>query len=457
MPEAFFIALRETLQCALLAVLVACHPPIRSCRPLLAAFLCGTGTAIVAGFAVGYIPSLSKNLWATETWTFWRFATESAVFYLSIPLLLLKPGPLLPAAISGVFALGFAMTIFEARAFGFLLWDMGAMRENVYGFLAAGAAGMASGLIPALALAIYARRLPLDRAFSMPSILMTAGAFKFATGGVGEIEKENIVVPLQRGLENFLSEGVRSVQSLLAAKDHPFLDVTLSGLAAYLGGSRAAMTLTLLFLMAPPLFILVNLFARPDPLVGHIPVAARRRSTVAFFRKDIMYRAAPVMAAFAVLVFMVHAVNFSLNPLYEPPPLPVREDAGKLRIPLSDNTGDFSDKKLRKYVYFHGNKQIIFIGISKPDGSVGLALDECEICRPAEWNVDARGYAQRGDHLVCKYCMTPIATSTVNNPGGCNPIPLPFRLEDGKILINVSDISTIFEKVQALDKQGTHL
>jgi uncharacterized membrane protein len=139
--------------------------------------------------------------------------------------------------------------------------------------------------------------------------------------------------------------------------------------------------------------------------------------------------------------------------------VPVREGESRdmLRISLSDKAGSFEDKKMRKYLYYYGNKQIIFIAMMKPDGTVGVALDECEICRPADWNTDAKGYAQKGDHLICKYCMTPIATATLNSPGGCNPIPIPFKMEDSVITIRSADLIAVFNKLQELEKKGTHL
>jgi uncharacterized membrane protein len=180
---------------------------------------------------------------------------------------------------------------------------------------------------------------------------------------------------------------------------------------------------------------------------------------MAFFRKELIYKTMPVMATFISLVVILHAVNVSLNPLYEPPPVPVREsESGEvIKIQLSDKSGSFDDRKMRKYLYYYGNKQVIFIAMLKPDGTVGVALDECEICRPADWNTDAKGYAQKGDHLICKYCMTPIASATLNNPGGCNPIPIPFKSDDSAITIKTSDLVSTFNKLQELEKKGTHL
>ncbi|MEE9523831.1 MAG: DUF2318 domain-containing protein, partial [Thermodesulfovibrionales bacterium] len=229
--------------------------------------------------------------------------------------------------------------------------------------------------------------------------------------------------------------------------------------ASFMGGDRSALTITVLLFMAPPIFILVRLFAVPDPVVKDIEVKAHKRLKIAFFRKDLLLQSAPVIMALLVLIILIHSVNISLNPMYAPTPVPVRESEydNQIRIPLSDKMGDLSDEKLRKYVYYYGNKAIIFIAILKPDGSMGVALDECEICRPAEWNKAAQGYSQRGKHLVCNYCMTPIPLPTIGNPGGCNPIPLPFSLIDDNIVIDADALIRLHKKVREMEKKGTHL
>jgi len=108
-------------------------------------------------------------------------------------------------------------------------------------------------------------------------------------------------------------------------------------------------------------------------------------------------------------------------------------------------------------VYYAGSKQVLFLAIMKPDGTVGIALDQCEICRPADWNKDARGYAQQGANLFCKYCVTPITTNSVNTPGGCNPIPVPFTIVESTIVIDRGELVSVFDKAEALERKGTHL
>ncbi len=333
------------------------------------------------------------------------------------------------------------------------------MKQAPAAALLTAAGGVISGFLPAIFLMRWIRTLPFDRIFTTGSLLMTVAALQFSLGGVGEFDRQTILVPLQQGIQHFLAGSAQAVQKVLLIETHPFFPIPFAGLADYLSGDRTAMSLTLLLMMTPPLFDLISLFARPDPFVGTMEAGAHRRQTVAFFRKGMVYRAAPALFVFGVVVILLHAGNFSLNPLYDPAPTPVRPDeiSGELVIPLADKTGELTDKKLRKYVMYHGSRQILFLAVVKPDGTIGVALDECEICRPADWNVDAKGYAQRGEHLVCKYCMTPIATATVNSPGGCNPIPIPFRVGSGNITITAGDLISLFEKVQTLEKQGTHL
>lgn len=459
MSEPFLIALRESFQCAVLLALVLFYPPVRDSRAHVRSLVAGVLAALLIGFTLGYAPASGKDLLTRETWTFWRYATESLIFYSSVVLLIRKPSPRPGLVALGLFVLGFLICFFESRALGFIAHDMGVMNERVAGTLAAAVGGVVLGSSPIVILRKFLRRLPPEDAFTVPSLLMVVGSLQFGFGGVGELENENILVPMQRSVLNFIGEAMRSVQNVLLIPEHRFLKVDWTGLADYLASDRIAMSVAVLFLMAPPVFIMVHLFARPDPAVQSIGVSAQRRHRIAVFRKELTTLAAPVLTAYAVLVVLLHAVNISMNPLYDPVPAPVRE-AGRetaLKLPITSKFGDMGDKKLRKFVYYHGNKEVLFIAVMKPDGSLGVALDQCEICRPADWNKDAKGYAQKGENLMCKYCVTPIATNTVNTPGGCNPIPLPFRVVENAIVIQLDDLIHTFEKAEALERKGTHL
>lgn len=459
MVDAFLIALRESIQASFLLAIVLCSPPARddarSRRGLLLGFL----LAVTLGFAAGAMPSLSRVLGPHETWTFWRHVSESVLFLGSVVLLVRKPASSPLLHVTGLYVLGVALVLFEARSLGFIVYDMGTTASRSAAAFGSAGGGLLLGALPVAVLRNQVRKLPLGRVFTPASLLMFVGALRFWFGGVAELGGDSIMAPLQNGLKLFVNEFMKSAQSALLISGHPFLEVTGSGLAQYLGSDRSALTITVLFLMTPPVVILLTLFARPDPSVSGIAAKSDRRQSIAAFRQDLALQSAPVLGAFLILVVLLHAMNISLNPLYDPEPLPVRESEGTdvIRIPITGKTGDLGDKKLRKFVYYQGHKQVLFLAVMKPDGTVGLALDQCEICRPADWNKDARGYAQQGENLFCKYCVTPITTNTVNTPGGCNPIPIPFSIRENAIIISAGQLVALFDKAEALERKGTHL
>jgi uncharacterized membrane protein len=464
MSQSFLTSLREALECAfLLALLIGYlggRPGRSEGRRASYALLAGVALAFFAGFTLSYVPGASHYIWANETWVSMRYIFELSVFYLGLVFVIVRSTP--PFYVPGValFALGFFIYFFEARALGFLVHDVGLMKEDVVGSAAMALGGTALGFAPLILLRGRIERIPFQKVFTLPGLLISLGAFQFALGGVGEVEEGSIVAALQGGVQGFLMGAVEHLQGTLLLSGHRFMDVPLTALAAFLAGESMAMAVVVLLITAPPVYYLINLFSRPDPEVGDIKVAAERRLKIAFFRRELIYRSAPVLIAFLLIFITMHAATVAMNPLSEPVPIPLRqsdEEPDVLSVALIDRLGDFTDEKLRKYVYYYGEKRILFIAIMKPDGTVGVALDECEICKPAEWNKAAQGYAQRGGHLVCKYCMTPIPISTVNKPGGCNPIPIPFELRERNVIITLEDLIRVYKEAKALQKKGTHL
>jgi uncharacterized membrane protein len=83
--------------------------------------------------------------------------------------------------------------------------------------------------------------------------------------------------------------------------------------------------------------------------------------------------------------------------------------------------------------------QMHFFEATLPEGSVRFftlqvgdelrtCFDGCEICG----NV---GYYQQGRQVICRNCVSPIALRTLGRAGGCNPIPLESRLQEGQLII----------------------
>ncbi|MDR1921185.1 MAG: DUF2318 domain-containing protein [Candidatus Adiutrix sp.] len=111
-------------------------------------------------------------------------------------------------------------------------------------------------------------------------------------------------------------------------------------------------------------------------------------------------------------------------------PEEVTAEEEELRLDL-DIVGDGN---LHRHMYKTENGvPMRFIVIKKTANAYGVGLDACDICGPT-------GYYQRGDQVICKLCDVVMNKSTIGFPGGCNPVPLKFRIEKGKIIIETADL-----------------
>ena len=82
-----------------------------------------------------------------------------------------------------------------------------------------------------------------------------------------------------------------------------------------------------------------------------------------------------------------------------------------------------------------GGVGVRFIIIKKPNSSAyGIGLDACEICGQT-------GYYERDGQVVCKLCDVVMNINTIGFKGGCNPIPIEYRIENGYIIFPVEGLA----------------
>jgi uncharacterized membrane protein len=106
--------------------------------------------------------------------------------------------------------------------------------------------------------------------------------------------------------------------------------------------------------------------------------------------------------------------------------------ADVVSLPVSS----FDDGKAHYFQHKNGDITIRYFVIKSADGVVRAAFDACDVC----WR-SGKGYAQDGDYMVCRNCGMRFQSSKINEvKGGCNPAPLERRVENGMVLIRVSDI-----------------
>ncbi|MDR2197971.1 MAG: DUF2318 domain-containing protein [Deltaproteobacteria bacterium] len=108
----------------------------------------------------------------------------------------------------------------------------------------------------------------------------------------------------------------------------------------------------------------------------------------------------------------------------------VTAENGEISLPLEV----VEDGNLHRYAYqTESGVEARFIVIRKAAGAYGVGLDACDIC-------GATGYYQRGDQVICKLCDVVMNKTTIGFPGGCNPVPLAFRIEPGRLVVESRDL-----------------
>ena len=144
----------------------------------------------------------------------------------------------------------------------------------------------------------------------------------------------------------------------------------------------------------------------------------------------------PVIAGLAIAVLLAGGSFWyfgAKNAQNQPSPTAAANASGDT---VSLPAATFGDGKAQYFEHRHGSITIRYFVVKSSDGFIRAAFDACDVCWPA-----GKGYAQDGDFMVCRNCGQRFHSTQVNEvKGGCNPAPLERRVENGMLLIRVSDI-----------------
>ena len=107
------------------------------------------------------------------------------------------------------------------------------------------------------------------------------------------------------------------------------------------------------------------------------------------------------------------------------PAVAVKAEDGLVQIPLEE----VSDGHLHRYAFRASDgTEVRVIIVQKGGSAFGVGLDACEIC-------GATGYFERDGQIVCRLCDVVMNKATIGLPGGCNPIPVEYRVANGAVQI----------------------
>ena len=138
-----------------------------------------------------------------------------------------------------------------------------------------------------------------------------------------------------------------------------------------------------------------------------------------------------------LICVLVAGINLTVVDAYnnkEPDEAPVEEGelvGDEVIVPLSM----VEDGHLHRFGYETESGILVkFIVVKKPGSTTyGVGLDACDICGDA-------GYYEKNDQIVCRRCDVVMNTNTIGFKGGCNPIVIDYRVEDGNIIVPVATL-----------------
>ncbi|MDR0435009.1 MAG: Fe-S-containing protein [Gracilibacteraceae bacterium] len=163
---------------------------------------------------------------------------------------------------------------------------------------------------------------------------------------------------------------------------------------------------------------------------GSFANPAERRKSLAAARGRIRWSAVIILGYALVVLCLTAGRAYSEKEVVLSPTEPMEIIGAEIVIPAEN----ISDGHLHRFLYTASNGVgVRFIVIKKNESSYGVGLDACDICGPT-------GYYERGDEVVCKLCDVVMNKSTIGFKGGCNPVPFPYAMREGKMVIQTADL-----------------
>jgi hypothetical protein len=287
----------------------------------------------------------------------------------------------------------------------------------------------------------------LGRFFDIPQLLLFLAIVKLMGSGIQGFAELSLIPAVQRGFMKFIHDFVHQVLVLFMVPDHPLLKTTTwNFIGIFFGSNLASIASLIILLFFPLLFIYYSIFMRlPEP---EAKTGAEMRKIKAGTLSDRRKKSLPVVFFIGlILTLWFLQRGETISRLYNPEPMPVVPDRGVVMIPINDPTMDLMDGALHKFALEIKGEEIRLFIVRKPDDSLSVSLDACEICPP-------EGYGQRTGHVVCIYCGTPIPLDSLGQPGGCNPIPLTAEIDGRFVKIKVKEILDKWGFVKSEDSKA---
>ncbi|EIW20566.1 MULTISPECIES: Fe-S-containing protein [Pelosinus] len=171
-------------------------------------------------------------------------------------------------------------------------------------------------------------------------------------------------------------------------------------------------------LLLPVVLILQR---KPEKPIGLNP--AQYRKILMQTRRKMRWSGALALGVCAMFLVSSVGMVYADEKVEIVPAVAVVAEGEQIRIPLEK----VDDGHLHRFSYRSSTGETVrFIVIKKSGSAYGVGLDACEICGPT-------GYFERDNQVICMLCDVVMNTATIGFKGGCNPIPLAYKVSEGKM------------------------
>lgn len=366
--------------------------------------------AIVSSLALGY--GFSKFQWNQEKFEGWVMLAAAALVA-TVVVWMVRAGKRMKQQIeSGLArAAGAPSSAVAVFLFVFLM----VLREGVETVLMLGAISISSegfavvaGTVVGLGLAVVfgvlfvrgSLRINLGRFFRVTTVILLFVVGQLVVSGLHELSEQG-VLPSSKAEMAIIGPIVRN---------EVFFLVAMLALAS--------------------MMVLLDWKARPARAGGEASAADRRKAAW-LARRERLWMTSVCAAAGVFIVLVTAEFIYAKTQTALSPARAVEAPDGVLRIPLSE----LEDGRLHRYRL----GKVRFLLIRRAGREPGVALDACEICGDA-------GYYERGLNVFCRNCAAAIFIPSIGITGGCNPVPLKHRVEDGHVVIEAPSLAA-YEKL----------
>jgi len=403
MLSTFVIALREGVEAALVIAIAVAYLRKIGRDDLLSAVYKAFGAAVFASFLVAW--ALSRVDMTTERYE-GPMLLASAVFVLSMVLWMnhhakglkgeietrLQQGTTSHASQWGIFLFVFLMIFREGVELILMLAALGLNTSGVMQSLVT-ALGLGLAILFGVSFVRGTLRINLPSFFRMTTVILMVVTLQLAITGLHELSENQIIWSSPREM---------ALVGPIVRND-AFFFVTILALAATM--------------------LLMEWRRRNAPDTRTLQGAALRKAKWSASRERLWIVASCSAAGLFILTITAEFIYAkSETDLSAAAPLTVAD--GAARIPVSA----VSDGMLHRFSIESEGATIRIIAIRRPDQSIAVAFDACEIC-------GHQGYYQKGPNVICKNCASAINIPTIGQTGGCNPRPLASHVDGDQVVI----------------------